>query len=797
MRSTGLYTPMTRHTSAASICLAVLLVCGTAAAPLASAKEKSTRNKNTAAAAVAAGAAASTSAAVLAAPLLEETAPEVQPLPLRQWKSSFKYLGMGNPLTLRGLESEGGIGVSVRRDELVEAAKLRLTFTLSPALLPGLSHMKVMLNDELLQTVVLNKEQLGTPQTVELEIDPRYFTDYNKFRFQFIGHYTMECENPNHSSLWASVSNDSTLSLALRQLPQRDDLALLPGPFFDPRDNRAVRLAFVYPNQPSMAMLKASGSVASWMGMLAGYRGNDFTAFENTLPERHAVVFATNDQRPEFLRDLAPVEQPTLTMQAHPTTPGAKLLLVLGKDAAQLQLAADALALDKAALSGQSMTVTALDYPPLTRPYDAPRWVTSERPVRLAELVQNAADLQVRGTVLNDTVNIATRMAPDLFTWRAKGVPLNLKYRHTPGGDLDPGALTVSINDQFLQSYPLFSRSERAKGESKVLLPLFNDSNVSSSSDLKIPAFMLGGDNQLQFGFQIPPNDVGQCRSVQPIEQIAAIDPQSTIDLTGFQHYLAMPNLAAYANSGFPFTRVADLAQTSVVLPNQPTDTDIQVFLTAVGRLSASTGYPGTRFQLLPTAQIEQARDTDILLIAQGDQDGLLKQWQQHLPALVAAGTRSVAPLERAMGSLIHLFQLESEIQLSTSGGRTTLAGDGPLAALVGFESPLQSGRSVVALTASDSTSMALLSAGLNDSGKIRQMRGDLGLLRDDAVESFRINPVYYVGSLPWWQWLWFHLHSHPLMLALLGMAAGLLVTFVVYGALRAMAARRLRGEHG
>ena len=776
---------MTRPTSAASLWLAVLLVCGSAAVPLASAKEKSTPPKNAAA------------AAGLAAPALKEKAPEVQPLPLRQWKSSFKYLGMGNPLTLRGLESEGGIGVSVRRDELVEAAHLRLTFTLSPSLLAGLSHLKVMLNDELLQTVVLSKEQLGAPQTVELEIDPRYFTDYNRFRFQFIGHYTMECENPNHSSLWASVSNDSTLSLSLRQLPQRDDLALLPGPFFDPRDNRAVQLAFVYPHQPSMAMLKASGSVASWLGMLAGYRGNDFTAFENTLPERHAVVFATNDQRPAFLRDLPAVEQPTLTMQAHPSTPGAKLLLVLGKDAAQLQLAADALALDKAALSGQSMAVTALEYPPLTRPYDAPRWVSSERPVRLAELVQNPADLQVRGTVLNGTINVATRMAPDLFTWRAKGVPLNLKYRHTPGSDLDPGALTVSINNQFLHSYPLASRGERTKGASKVLLPLFNDSNVSSSSDLKIPAFMLGGDNQLQFGFQIPPNDVGQCRSVQPMEQIAAIDPQSSIDLTGFHHYIAMPNLAAYANSGFPFTRVADLAQTSVVLPNQPTEADIQVFLSAVARLSASTGYPGTRFQLLPSAQIEQARDSDILLITQGDGDGLLKQWQQHLPALVAAGTRSVAPLERAMGSLIHLFQVESEIQRSSSGGRTTLVGDGPLAALVGFESPLQSGRSVVALTANDSASMALLSAGLNDSGKIRQMRGDLGLLRDDAVESFRINPVYYVGSLPWWQWLWFHLHSHPLLLALLGIAAGLLITFIVYSALRAMAARRLRGEHG
>ena len=787
---------MTRNPFTVTPWIAVLLACGLSAAPLASAKTKSSKNKNAAAAVAGAGAGAALLPAL--APAADSAiSPVAAPLPLRQWQSNFKNLGLGNPLTLRGLESEGSVGVSVRRDELVESAKLRLTFTLSPALLPALSHLKIMLNDELLQTMVLSKEQLGSPQTVELDIDPRYFTDYNRFRFQFIGHYTMECENPNHSSLWASVSNDSSLSLSLRQLPQRDDLALLPAPFFDARDNRSVKLAFVYPRQPDMAMLKASGSVASWMGMLAGYRGNDFTAFEDQLPERHAVVFATNAQRPAFLRDLPLVEQPTLTMMAHPDTPGAKLLLVLGKDAAQLQMAADALALDRAALTGSSMVVKSLQYPKPTRPYDAPNWVTSERPVRLAELVPNLLDLQVRGTALNDTVNIATRMAPDLFTWNAKGVPLDLKYRHTPGSDLDPGTLNVAINDQFIHSYTLPSRGDRTSGKNKVLLPLFDDSSLQSHTDLKVPAFMLGSDNRLQFSFQIPPNDLGQCRSLQPIERIAAIEPASTIDLTGFHHYLAMPSLAAYANSGFPFTRLPDLAETSVVLPNQPTNADIQVFLTAIGRMSASTGYPGTRFKLLSAAHIEQAGDTDILLVAQGDRDGLLAKWQQHLPALVAAGTRSVAPLERTMGSFINLFQLESEIQLSSSGGRATLEGDGSLAAMVGFESPLKSGRSVVAFTASDSAAMALVGAGLNDSGKIRQIRGDLGLLRGDAVESFRVNPVYYVGHLPWWQWLWFHLHSHPLLLALLGIGAGLLVTFVVYGALRTMAERRLRGEHG
>jgi hypothetical protein len=112
--------------------------------------------------------------------------------------------------------------------------------------------------------------------------------------------------------------------------------------------------------------------VASWLGVLASYRGNRFPVFQDALPPGHAVVIATNDRRPAFLKDMPPVEQPTLSMVAHPQVPGARLLLVLGKDDAQVQTAAAALALGKAALSGQSMRVTGLELPPPRKAYDAP-----------------------------------------------------------------------------------------------------------------------------------------------------------------------------------------------------------------------------------------------------------------------------------------------------------------------------------------------------------------------------------------------------------------------------------------
>ena len=711
---------------------------------------------------------------------------------LRAWQPRLRDLGMSNALRLRGVDSEGSLSVGIRRDEMVAAARLRLKYTLSPALLPELSHLKVLLNDQVVQTLALPKERLGRQQTAELEIDPAYFVDYNQLRLQFIGHYTLECEEPEHSSLWAEISPESVLELSLRRLPLRAELDVLPAPFFDERDNRPVEVPMVYPSRPTPGQLKAAGAVAGWLGALAGYRGNSFPAFENELPPRDAIVVATNASRPDFLRDLPPVELPTLQMMEHPSQPGALLLLVLGRDDEQVQRAADALALRKAALSGQSMRVRELEYPPLRKAYDAPRWLSTERVMSLGELVSRPEQLQLRGSVLHDAVRINARMAPDLFTWNAKGVPLTLQYQYTPTVVSERGSLTVSVNDQFLRSYPLMSSGSGRIEGGTVVVPVGDEDIRQARSELRIPAFMVGSENQLQFAFQIPSTGAGRCRSIQPVELRAALDPQSTLDLTAFHHYIAMPNMAAFANSGFPFTRFADLSQTSVLLPGQPTRAEVQLYLTVLARMAAATGYPGTRYQLLQPAQIEQAGDTDILLISEGDRDGLLQRWSADLPALLTAGKRSVQPLERSLNSFAELFRSREGSAAIVPGGWTLLEGDGPLAAVTGMQSPLRAGRSVVALTASDAASLDLIGSSLNDSGKVQLVHGDLALLRGDAVESFRIKAPYHVGDLPWWKRLWFQLHGHPFALALAGVVAGLLLTLLAYVVLQALARRRL-----
>lgn len=713
------------------------------------------------------------------------------PIPYRNSKLPMRQLGAYRPIELRGIDASQTLPLNIRLDEVVASARLRLNYTLSPSLIAHLSHLKVYLNDEVQSVIVNPKEKLGTAQSTEVEIDPRYFVDFNRLRLQFIGHYTEECEFPHHSSLWAQISNDSELQLQLRPLALPDDLTPFPAPFFDARDSRRLILPFIFAPQPDAGTLRAAGSLASWFGQQASYRGSRFPVHLDTLPEGHAILFAVNGERPAGL-NLPQVDGPTISIMNHPTQPYAKLLLVLGRNGEDLKLAADALALGKATLSGRSIAVRQLDYPGARQPYDAPLWVPTGRPVKLGELVQHPNELQTRGARLG-AIRINARFPPDIFTWHSDGIPIDLKYRYTPHRLDNEANLTVSVNERFVQAFRLAPDGDRSN-RNKLTLPLIDDPSVVAQSDLNIPAFQVGSNNQLQFHFNLPQHEEGKCRAPNIYDLEAAIDPSSTLDLTHFYHYTALPNLAYFANSGYPFTKYADLAQTTVVLPDVPSAYEIEAMLSMLGKMSASTGYPALAFRLLPQSQLDQAGDSDLLVIAGGNGNSQLQNWGKGLPALLEQGRRTFTPLTKLENRFYDWFGWH-ESRPEPVAGRAILDGDGPLAAMTGFESPYKAGRSILLINATTPSALPMISKALDDPGLIDRIHGDLVLLRGEELESFRVNDVYYVGDLPWWRWLWFHLHRHPLLMSLAAVGAGLLLALLAFAALKGLSRRRLNQQ--
>lgn len=716
---------------------------------------------------------ASSAVAATPAPAVADAAPAetaaVTPAPLLERRLLLSELG-GNPAdVIKGVEGQHSWDFGLRLDQTVRQARLRLRYSYSPALLPELSHLRVQLNGVVVATVALPREANGAEQTSELVLPGEFFTDYNQLNIQLIGHYTTGCEDPLHSSLWASINGASELLLSLQPLELSPDLARLPAPFFDERDSERLRLPFVFSATPPLPVLQAAAVAATWFGALADYRGAEFPVLRDRQPRGHALVFATNEARPAGL-ELPTVQQPTLRLLPNPSDPYGLLLVVQGRDAEQLQQAVTSLVLGSALLSGPVATIKAAPLPARRPLNDAPRWLAGDRPVRFGELVQDLKELQVEGHAPGP-INLRVRVAPDLFTWNRYGVPLKLSYRYTPPVEDDNSMLTISANKQIVGSFRL---KPGEPGE--------------YSGVLRVPPYLLGSDNNLQFQFGVDYHRPGPCRDSGLDLVRSSLDPEaSTIDVSGFDHYALMPNLRLYANGGHPFTRYADLAETALLLPSPASNGDLEAAFQLLGRLGAITGAPGLRLRLASGEALEGLKDKDLLLV--GDQP-LLARWRQNLPAVIEREARSSGPLARA--GLWFRRGLVNDSTAATNEGGVSAESGGGIAALVGFESPLRGGRSVVALLYNSEPARQAALTALAEPGSVARIRGDTAVIRGEEINVFSSNSGYAVGRLSPLTWLWLQFSLHAWLVVVLVLLAALLAAAGVYGYLRRAAARRI-----
>ncbi|MDR5794753.1 cellulose biosynthesis cyclic di-GMP-binding regulatory protein BcsB [Caballeronia sp. LZ008] len=700
----------------------------------------------------------------------------------------FSALGAYQPMHLRGLEDTRSIVLGVRLDRVVTGARLRLRYTYSPALLFALSHVKVSINGEAIATVPFDKEHAGAMLTQDIPLDPRLLTDYNQFGLRFIGHYTLDhCEDPANTALWADISPTSEFILDTAPIRLPNDLALLPAPFFDARDVSRLTLPFVLPASPDSATLKSAGVLASWFGALADYRQARFPAMNTLPPNDHAVVVGTRAQLPAGLA-LPDIDGPTILVADNPASKDRKLLVVTGRNGAEVDDAAYALVLGRTAMSGDAAKVAHVDIGQPREPYDAPRWMPTNRPVQFKELVDDVSQLQVAGSE-PEPIRLNLRVPADLFSWNSVGVPLNLKYRYTAPTVQNNSALAIDINEQLVKSFRLPpAKTDDTQG--RLQLPLLSGAPGGTANALDIPAFRVGSSNQLQLRFNLDSQKQGLCAGVPTNPARAAVDPDSTIDFSGFVHYAQLPNLAYFANSGFPFTRYADLSQTAIVIPARPANAEIEAMLTMLGHMGQWTGFPSLRVTIARPDDVPALAQKDLLVIGGAPSSPVFSRWHDALPLSIAgsaAGTPSKEGIARASFSVGEHWRDGARV---THGG-ASLDQNGPLAALMGFQSPGTKGRSIVGLAATGDGHLTDLLDVLERADRLSQIQGDVALVRHGGVDSARVGETYVVGYVPWYAKLWGHAIRHPALLGLAGALAGLLLAIAAFAALQELAARR------
>ena len=477
-----------------------------------------------------------------------------QPLPSWPVTRTFEQLGRATDTLLLGINSSEQVEFTLRRDRIASDARLQLEYTPSPSLIPTVSHIRVYLNDVLMGVLPIDKDQLGRKTTQKMALDPRLISDFNRVRLEFVGHYTDICEDPANNTLWVNISRSSSITLQEQALSLTNDLAFFPLPFFDPRNSGKLELPFVFAANPTLGEQKAAAILASYFGSQSNWRGASFPVLYDALPSvqnkeatQPSVVFATNDHRPAFMSDLEKfpaVTAPVVELIDHPDAPYSKILLVMGRNEEDLAVAAKALALGGNLLRGSRVTIDKVEELQPRKPYDAPAWMRTDRPVRFAELITYPQQLQVSG-LQPRPITLDVNLPPDLFVWRNQGIPLRTQYRYTAPSANDDSRLNISLNEQFITSLPLL-RKDTSSLEELRLAVLSNDT-ANANDKLVVPSLKIGDRNRLRFDFNFA-STMGsaqrdRCQTILPANTQAIIDEDSTIDLSGYHHYINMPDL--------------------------------------------------------------------------------------------------------------------------------------------------------------------------------------------------------------------------------------------------------------
>ena len=688
--------------------------------------------------------------------------------PSKQLQSTFLELDIKYPIKLQGNLATAYINFGSRLDEIVTNATLELSYMYSPILSPASSHVRILLNNHVLGYIAVEKDKGGIKQNLTFNLDPKFLSKFNTISFELVAHRDLNCVSEANSGLWFEIDNSSKLVTSAEPIPVKNDFIFFPKPFVDINDFGTIEVPFVYPETGIEDVLEASGIAASYFGTLTKWQELLFPVVINALPNKHAIVFATNKNRPDFLKNLPEVDKPTVQLISHPNNPFIKLLLVLGRDKQDLRVAIEGLTTGSSVLNG---SYTQIEHPKEIaprKPYDAVNWLQTEREIPLKELIQNKSELQVMGKTPPE-ISIHFNIAPDLFTWRSKGIPLNIGYRYSPANKVDDSQLSILVNDIFLKGYGLTEKGVGGGNEGdKIRIPLVDDLVFGNKNEVLIPGFRLGDKNKLEFQYRFNKPEGGNCTDLTPTYMYGEIDSDSTLDLRGFPHYMAMPDIKSFINLGFPFTRLADLSETGIYISDKPSTAEISVYLKLLGAMGSSTGITATKFTLFHKAPFDDIEDKDLLIISLIPEESMPK-------------------IEENWQSII-LDAINKKITLPSP--EYVEGNDNQIGAILGFESPWQSNRSAVAIVASDATELKNVTANILSNNV--KLDGTASLFKGDDIVGLEDNKSYYIGQLPLYKLVWFHLSDSPILLGFLTLLMTGLIIFVVWRLLKYVAYVRL-----
>ncbi|MGB9095114.1 cellulose biosynthesis cyclic di-GMP-binding regulatory protein BcsB [Erwinia sp.] len=704
---------------------------------------------------------------------------------------SVGQMGQTKGILLTGGQLQSGIVFTLPTDEVITNARLNLSLKVSQALAARNTSLQLMLNGQPLGTLPLNASD-NASEDYQLDIPAAMVVSSNNLSFKINDADQLLCERDSASQYQVTILPKTTLSLEGQQLNIGTTLRNFPRPFIDPLRMTPSVVPMVFGQAVSPGQVSAAAIIASWMGIQTDYRGISFPVLRNELPEKNGILFAHPGEMVAGIA-IPRVTGPSLQVIDNPVNPVYKLMLVIGKDDDELRQAAwrltQPVSVDAPSLAVASQTL------PVSKPYDAPRWINTEHPVRLSELLRKDQSMTTTG-IWHDALRVNFRAAPDLFLWDGDTLPVQLNYRFPSESwiDEDKSFLNVGLNGTFLRNLTvnkvglLESIWHRLGGDAR-----------QESYTLKLDPYLIYGDNQLQLYFNIKPKADAPCSVLSNNNIKSRIEDDSYIDLSHTRHFTLLPNLSYFVGASFPFTRLADYSQTVLMLPSSPSNAEISTLLDMAGRSGNATGvalgHNSVMFGIpAGGTSLGRLQNSDVLAVSTLSQAAFNQSMLQGTPYDVnghTLGVKEPTLLDNLRGWLTGDWNRQAVDADRYFSSNEDWRG------FISYSSPWNSSRVVVMTIATDDAQLSRLHQDLTLQRINAGIRGDTAIITDEnGIRSFRVGAQFPSGEMPWYMMVVWYANQHAVVLALLALLFSVLVGLSTVVLLKRHAWKRLHPEH-
>jgi hypothetical protein len=336
---------------------------------------------------------------------------------------------------------------------------------------------------------------------------------------------------------------------------------------------------------------------------------------------------------------------------------------------------------------------------------------------------------------------------------------LNLSYG---SGIKSDSALSVLVNGSSVRSIPLTESSGTFVEGYKINIPTY---------------LFRPGANVIEFSPSL--HVTGQvCDLIQPDNLFLTLYENSTFQFPAMPHLVEMPRLDLFIYNGFPLTRWPDGHEATILLAERD-DRVLSAALNLLGLISQKNGFPlfNLRMSYEPRAAGEG--------IAIGALAKLPEALRKAAP-LATDGSTSIVPYP-----VIRSWQEEVSIAYSTQTG-TLGPGRG---LLMQFQSPFESGRTMMIFTARDNADLLSVSRELFEPVVQGQTRGNITLIElatpEPKVSALDSGPRYMTGKAGTVMVIESLLYTRPYLHYAVLVAALALLSVAVYALLRRRRGRK------